>query len=179
MHFRLFVTATFPLTESSQSVREQVYDQLVNDESFCGSGGRFGTPLCDWFVIGGRWSGLFSPKPEFEAYRNAIRKQIPSLAHDRWSEKEILQHRDTLEQVWKDLGGQDCSPYFRNSTCLIGYDDDAFVLDQATMDRWLEPYLGTEIYRDASHCEFVDLDEDLLLRHSVGQKWLIIIDYHS
>ena len=59
MHYRLFVTldAKGHKILNSEDARNKVYGMLHNDDSFCGEGGRFGSPVCDWFVIGGRWSG--------------------------------------------------------------------------------------------------------------------------
>ena len=58
MHNRLLITFEAPAEADSAYVRDDAYDRLMNDYSFCGEGGRFGSPLCDWFVIGGRWSGV-------------------------------------------------------------------------------------------------------------------------
>ncbi len=60
MHSRLLVTCNKDHAGTSQEAREYVYDALLNDSSFVGDGGRFGAPVADWFVIGGRWSGELS-----------------------------------------------------------------------------------------------------------------------
>jgi len=54
MHHRLLITLDFPAGADSADVRGGVYKKLMDDDSFCGEGGVFGSPLCDWFVIGGR-----------------------------------------------------------------------------------------------------------------------------
>ena len=54
----MLITLKAPADADSATVRRDIYDRLMSDDSFCGEGGRFGSPLCDWFVIGGRWSGL-------------------------------------------------------------------------------------------------------------------------
>ena len=65
MHSRLLVTLDAPADAGSQHVREDAFNRLMDDDSFCGEGGRFGHPLCDWFVIGGRWSGLLAGSRPF------------------------------------------------------------------------------------------------------------------
>lgn len=60
MHHRLFVTLSAPADATSEAVRCRVHARLLADDSFCGPGGRFGSPLCDWFVLGGRWSGCLT-----------------------------------------------------------------------------------------------------------------------
>jgi hypothetical protein len=64
MHYRLFITITpdeSPAT--SEAVRRQVVRELDWDPTFCHEGGRFAHRVCDYFVIGGRWSGLFQSAP--------------------------------------------------------------------------------------------------------------------
>jgi hypothetical protein len=58
MHYLLFVTVSMPDSATSEDARSRVYSLLSEDQSFCGPGGRFSGPLCDGFVIGGRWSGM-------------------------------------------------------------------------------------------------------------------------
>ncbi len=68
MHFLMFVTISMPEGTTSADVCDKVYDELMNDDSFCGNGGRFGSPLCDGFVIGGRWSGILAQTVIGESY---------------------------------------------------------------------------------------------------------------
>jgi hypothetical protein len=58
MHTRFLVTLGKDEADDSQSAREYVYNALT-EEGFVGTG-RWSSGLCDWFVIGGRWSGLLS-----------------------------------------------------------------------------------------------------------------------
>jgi phage terminase large subunit-like protein len=60
MHNLMLVTITMSPGATSQDARLRVYSELVADPSFCGEAGRFGSPLADWFVIGGRCSGYLS-----------------------------------------------------------------------------------------------------------------------
>ena len=58
MHTRFLVTFGKEEADDSRSAREYVNNLLV-EEGFVGAG-RWGSGLCDWFVIGGRWSGTLS-----------------------------------------------------------------------------------------------------------------------
>ena len=62
MHYMSYVLV--PKTEASSSLeaRQYVMEELTDDPSFMGEGGRFFEPVCDWFVTGGRWSGRLCPK---------------------------------------------------------------------------------------------------------------------
>ena len=72
MHYQLLVTMSFADDATSAEVRRTVYDTLLADSSFCGEGGCFGSPLCDWFVIGGRWSGLLAKASLGLEYQQAV-----------------------------------------------------------------------------------------------------------
>ena len=59
MHFRFFVTFEKGAAKTSHEAREYVLYTL-HEECFSYSDGRWGGGMCDWFVIGGRWSGELS-----------------------------------------------------------------------------------------------------------------------
>ena len=69
MHHLMLVTLSLPDGGNSEDARDSAYDLLTEDDSFCGEGGRFGCPLADWFVLGGRWSGCSA--------KNAARPALP------------------------------------------------------------------------------------------------------
>jgi len=60
MHHLMLITITMSDGATSQDARLRVYSKLVDDPSFCGEGRRFRSPLADWFVIGGHWSGFLA-----------------------------------------------------------------------------------------------------------------------
>ena len=55
MHHLMLITIGMSADATSEDTRCRTFSRLIDDDSFCGEGGRFGSPLCDWFVIGGRW----------------------------------------------------------------------------------------------------------------------------
>lgn len=67
MHTRLLLTFAHRRAATSDEARAYAAERLEEDPSFVGEGGRFGSSIADWFVIGGRWSGeltrtLLDPK---------------------------------------------------------------------------------------------------------------------
>jgi hypothetical protein len=84
MHYRMIITLDASADTESSSVRREVYNRLAEDDSFCGYGGLFGSPLCDWFVIGGRWSGLLAEAAIGKAFKDAVCLRFPELAREWW-----------------------------------------------------------------------------------------------
>src|SRR4051794_28245336 len=126
MHHRMLVTITLPDGATSEEARQTVQDTLMNDDSFCGSGGRFGSPLCDWFVIGGRWSGSLAKTTIGPAYKAAVVARFPEMNQEWWPQSLADRHGPELNALWQEHGGTGPSPYTR-----CGYEDcpdDAMLL---------------------------------------------------
>jgi len=173
MHSLLLVTIALPQGATSQEARRKVHDALMNDNSFCGDGGRFGGPLCDWFVIGGRWSGLLAKTLIGTAYKDAVIAKFPDFDREWLPQSLIERHGQDLDALWREHGGTGPSPYNRS-----GYDDfedDAMVITLRLYEALLSKYRG----ENASSGEFVDLEYDSLKPDFVGRKWLVVVDYHN
>ena len=104
MHYRMLVTTSLPEGATSDDARFTVHDALLCDDSFCGAGGRFGSPLCDWFVIGGRWSGLLAETAIGQPYRSAVMARFPEMV-DWQPHKLVDAHGDELDALWQAHGG--------------------------------------------------------------------------
>jgi hypothetical protein len=159
MHNRLLLTLDAPSDAGSKHVREDAFNRLMDDDSFCGEGGRFGFPLCDWFVIGGRWSGLLSQTLIGDAYRAAAGDQ----------------HGAALDAIWSRHGGPGPSPDNRDNYEQLGYPDDAMIVSEALYDALLAENEGID--SDCQH--YADLDGDEVSRGFIGRKWLVVVDYHN
>ena len=173
MHYLMFVTLTMLPGETSLDARRRVQNLLLEDDSFCGDGGRFGSPLCDWFVIGGRWSGKLPIALLGDAYKAAFQQEFPDMAGDWYPASLVEKHRDRLNQLWQRFGGTGAHPYTRSSYDDLGCDDDAMIVDQALYDRFLagDP---------SRYCEtFADLDDESVDETFIGRKWLVVVDYHN
>lgn len=173
MHTLLLVTIALSEGATSQEARDTVRDTLMNDNSFCGEGGRFGGPLCDWFVIGGRWSGLLAETSVLSAYRNAVIAKFPEFDTKLLSKALIDSHGPELDAIWRNLGGTGPSPYMRDG--YRDFEDDAMLVTQALYDALLAKYAGEVGILE----EFIDLDDESVEPGFVGRKWLVVVDYHN
>lgn len=179
MHFQMLVTTSLTDGKTSEDARCKVYNSLLNDESFCGSGGRFGSPLCDWFVIGGRWSGLLAETLIGEKYCDAVVARFPEMAKGFWPTSLIDTHRDEFDAIWRDHGGSGPSPYARSSYVELGYPDDAMLLTRELYDALLAPHEHESLVLEGGHDHYLDLDDEPLQPDAIGHKWLVVVDYHS
>ena len=175
MHYRMFITLNAPSDATSEIVRLEVSNRLMEDDSFCGEGGRFGSPLCDWFVIGGRWSGLLAETIIDAAYKNAVHARFPEFSQDWWQQSFVDQNGAELDALWRAHGGTGPSPYTRNGYDHLGHDDDAMLLTSRLYEALLSEHEGQSISRDG----FADLDDEELQRDFVSRKWLVVVDYHN
>jgi hypothetical protein len=146
---------------------------LLADDSFCGEGGRFGTPLCDWFVIGGRWSGRLQKALLGDTYQAAFRQGFPDMVSGSFSSGLVEKHHDQLNQLWQRFGGTGEHPYNRDGYDHLGGEDDAMLVNQALYDHFLARDPG-------QNCEtFADLDDEPVSETFIGRKWLVAVDYHN
>jgi hypothetical protein len=178
MHYLMLITLAMEPGETSEQARDRAYDLLLEDPNFCGDGGRFGSPLCDWFVIGGRWSGRLRKALMGPPYRVALEQRFPKLALDWYSDRDVEPHRAALDALWREFGGAGPSPLNRDAYAHTGYGDDALPVDRAIYDTFIERYRGQADCDDGS-CRFADLDGEEVDESFIGRKWLIVVDYHN
>lgn len=174
MHTRMFITLAAPQGSKSAGVRCSVYERLMADDSFCGDAGRFGSPLCDWFVIGGRWSGTLAETAIGPSHRAAVRTRFPELAAHFWPDAFARKNAAQLDAIWNAHNGKGPSPYTRSGYEQLGFDDDATVLTQTLYDALLAEHEG-----QTTNSVYADLDDEPLSPEFVGRKWIVVIDYHS
>ncbi len=173
MHYLMLVTLAMADGASSLAARRQAMEYLLADDSFCGNGGRFGTPLCDWFVIGGRWSGLLQETLLGDPYKAAFKQEFPDLAAGWYPSSLLERHRERLNQLWQRFGGSGPNPHTRSNYENLGCEDDAMLVDQALYELFLAEDPGKS-------CEtFTDLDDEPVNETFIGRKWLIVVDYHN
>ncbi|HVX13826.1 MAG TPA: hypothetical protein VHC22_21770 [Pirellulales bacterium] len=163
MHCLMLVTISLPSDVTSTKARSAAYEALISDPSFCGDGGQFSSPVCDWFVIGGRFSGLLAETVVGDAYRKDAADQESTA----------------LDAIWNQHGGIGPSPKNRNDCDDLGYPDDAMPLTPQLYAELLGEFEGNAVYRDGLHCEFADLDGEQLKPDFAGRKWLVVVDYHN
>ncbi len=178
MHYRMFVTTSLPDGGGSQEARLTVHDALSHDDSFCGNGGRFGSPFCDSFEIGGRWSGVLEATIG-PTYRAAVAARFHEMADD-WSPYRLVDaHHHELDALWQSCGGCGSSPYTRDTGGMLGHADDAMLVTRELYDAMLACYEGESKVIDGCHCQYIDLDDEPLQADAIGSKWLVVVDYHN
>jgi hypothetical protein len=179
MHNLLLVTISMSAGATSEDARFRAHARLIEDDSFCGDGGRFGSPLCDWFIIGGRWSGVLRETLLGAKYQAAFQHTFPQFANKRYPRDLIDKHRDQLNQFWHRFGGKDDHPITRRGG-EFGCEDDAVLLDRRLYDHFLKDHAGmaTNLPGCGALCDFADLDDELLDESFIGRKWLVAVDYH-
>ena len=90
--------------------------------------GGYENDVWDWYVIGGRWSGLLNPKSK-EFYEKA-----DLLFKERYEDSQfvstnmIKEQAEALETIWNELGGVGVNLYKRNQYDSDGSDDDCMPL---------------------------------------------------
>jgi hypothetical protein len=180
MHYLMLVTLEMQDDATSLCARMKARDLLLKDDSFCGQGGRFGSPMCDWFVIGGRWSGILQETLLGDAYQAALRQEFPEIAAGSYSSDLAEKHRDRLNQLWQRFGGTGANPHTRSAIDELGGDDDAMRIDQALYDHFLAEYRGEACHwHRGDDSTFVDLEDSEVDETFIDRKWLVVVDYHN
>ena len=179
MHHLMLVTLELP-NGASDKARDSAYDSLMDDDSFVGEGGRFGCPLADWFVIGGRWSGMLREAILGQPYKDALEQEFPEFTKGYFPSSLVEQHKAGLDQLWQRLGGTGMHPLSRSGYDHYGAADDAMLVDAILYERLLKPYAGSaENLGDDKLPDFADLDRDEVDETFIGRKWLVVVDYHN
>jgi hypothetical protein len=180
MQHLMLVTLSLPDGGNSDEARRSAFSQLIDDDSFVGDGGRFGCPLADWFVLGGRWSGFLRKTLLGQPYKDAFEQEFPELTKGYFPSSLLEQHKAGLDQLWQRLGGTGAHPLSRSGYDNLGADDDAMLVEPVLYDHFLKPYAGcTESIGDDKLPDFADLDGDEVDESFIGRKWLVIVDYHN
>ncbi len=181
MHYLMLVTLSLADAPTSREAQDQVYERLVEDQSFCGDGGGFfSSPICDWFVIGGRWSGHLQKTLLGAPYQAAFEQAFPVMAHGSFPASLVTEHRRRLNQLWRKFGGKGPHPLTRHDSRYGFFEDDAMIVNQALYDQCLKPYRGETAWKEGpGECRFADLDEEAVDDSFIGRKWLVVVDYHN
>jgi len=178
MHHLLLTTLEMRDNATSSEARFRAHELLSEDDSFAGNGGRFGSPLCDWFVIGGRWSGLLTKTLLGEPYMAAFEREFPEMTKGWYPSSLVEKNRRRLNRLWRQFGGTGDHPDTR-SRYDHGLDDDAMPVDDALYHHFLAQYRGQSIHAEGEAGTFADLDGELVDESFIGRKWIVVADYHN
>jgi hypothetical protein len=162
MHYLYFVI--IPNEDNPQMNSERAREEAtaaLESEGFCSEGGYFSSGKSDWFVIGGRDSGLLS-----SAYNPFVTQ---TLKRDCTPAER--------EQLWKELGGDGSEPFLRDQYDEFGDDDDAQILTPQLLADLKREHGQTEVFIAAN---FEELPiAQLSDVYADGKHWIVVVDYHS
>lgn len=152
MHCLYFIVLAKEEDSTSLDARKDAQSTLIQ-ENFCQEG-FFGGGKGDWFVIGGRWSGVFS-----------------------WTLLGLNpMKKKGFKKSWKKAGIKTPIPYTRSVHEYDGYEDDAMILDKKLWEALVKKYPDVELYDADNYDErfLRNFEEKELLG-----RWIIAIDYHG
>ena len=100
-------------------------DAISNVESFLEQYGN--GDVWDWYVIGGRWSGLLNPKHNLfqEKAEKHFKAAYPEKEHPFLTQNMVEEQSAALDTIWAEIGGTGKHPYQRDSYANGGADDDS------------------------------------------------------
>lgn len=179
MHCLYFVKIS---KEEAESAREAIDKALsiLEENNFAGNEGYWGGGKGDWFVMGGRWSGLFSGLSFNGDFHNEVLALIRSKEPDG-GERDFVtdddrkKHADEIQELWLSRGGKNANPYTRDSYKLRGYDDDAAVISTGLIDALKQKWQNGTEYYDSDAFEEKSLSS--LSAKDIGH-WLAVVDCH-
>jgi hypothetical protein len=183
MHYRFLVTFKSGAAKNSTQARRYVRNTLIN-EGFAWPDSRWGYSMCDWFVIGGRWSGGLSR----HTWAKHITEQMDALekSHDVqvWGsfygdeEKQRVQRElaERFQHLWDAAAPRAFRgiPIQRDTYKTDGYEDDAMLLSDELYNALLKEYAGQSESEYHADLEYEDVSPEM-----VGRKWLVVVDYHT
>lgn len=80
----------------------------------------------DWYVIGGRWSGVLNK--EYNEFNKRAKKELEIKAEDKdfvMTMGNIKDNKDLLQEIWEEeFGKETCNPLNRDRYHEEGYSDD-------------------------------------------------------
>lgn len=178
MHYLYFVAISKENASTAEEAKEEARRQL-DDNGFVGQG-YFSNAKADWYVIGGRWSGVLQEVLfEKDFYEEASKYfKDPHFI----SAQEINENKAQLQKLWRKLGGKGDNAFIRNTYAHEGYQDDAVLMTkdllQRLKDKYKEPTFGEgiEVYFPE------ELEENYLKDVSpdtVENYYFVVVDYHN
>lgn len=183
-------TLYFVKTKIKEDARRRAFNILEENNFASDSNGYWGSSKGDWFVIGGRWSGLMTQKSD--AYKKA-QKLIKPLLEENFKENNekienlltylnINEHvvsselKNKIDKIFiKETG----LPYFRNTYDHFGYTDDVFEITKENLAILKKDYADCEVAEIEDEGDWVETEYPVekLTEEDIG-SYLVIVDYH-
>jgi hypothetical protein len=178
MHCLYFVKVDKSEANTAREAMEHAALILVENQ-FDQLNGFWGGGKCDWFDVGGRWSGELSGlriKGDFEeeVQKCIEREKRNGNANDDtvWSTSP---HAEKIQELWLSLGGENQNPWSRDGYLQEVFDDDARILTPELIEALRAKHADVEYF------DFEAGEEKRISALSAGDvgHWLVVIDYHT
>jgi len=182
VHNMVYVLVPKYLVENKEKVAEYVHRSLSN-EGFVDDGSKlFTTSPADWFVIGGRYSGILTKirlDPEkFSDYDEFLVAEIEKSKNDEAFVKSVTKAWKTFFPEYSHL-----TPIFLREPYLeLGYPDDVQEVDEVIYEKIIEREMsiygtifGTNIYESGTILNLYGIDEN---EPMIGNFWIVVVDFH-
>jgi len=160
---------------SSKEAIRKAHREL-DQHSFCEQGRYFGSGKCDWYVVGGRWSGVLQLAQLGSSFRDALPDFLRPDNELGYAPAFVKQHDAEFQALWDKLGGVGRHPYGRDEFADDGSPDDAAAItpEVLSMFRTNSGYEDVQVF-DADNREEGSVKN--LMDDCLGD-WLVVIDYH-
>lgn len=179
MHVLYFVAKKKEEGDKKEKILPRV-GEILENEGFNSNTGYFNNSKADWFVMGGRWSGLLQAI-KLDDWKVKAREVIGKKEEDLISIGDIKKHNKELQKLWEKLGGEGLCSWNRDSYSY--HNDDAMLLDEELYKALVKvkaDYGATEIaIINYNYIEDEKLLSDFLInKDNIGKYWICVVDYH-
>jgi hypothetical protein len=180
MHCIYFVKVQKDEAESAREAIDRARS-ILDENSFAGQEGYWAGGKCDWFVMGGRWSGVFSGLSFKGDFHDEILKLVRSKEpnneeRDFVTDDERKKYADEIQRLWLARGGTNANPYARDCYKRDGYDDDGAIISADLIDALKKKWPDGVEYYDSDALDEKDLSS--LSTADIGH-WLVAVDFHT
>jgi len=178
----------FVKIKNKEEAQKRVYELLLDNNFASENNGFYGSSKADWFVIGGRWSGLMTQSlPSYNEAKELIKpllkkelKKSPDLLDYLYINDHHIQSEETKKEIDRIFTEKTGYPFFRNTYGHTEYGDDFFELTEETLAILQKDYADIEVAFVEDDDNYIDYEgkvSDLGKKH-LGE-YLVIVDYHN
>jgi hypothetical protein len=172
MHYLYFVRLKKECADSAEKAMTLAQQELDRN-GFCAEG-YFVMSRCDWYAIGGRWSGILQELAAGFEFSDEVKKKF-GLPDNSILLPWVREHGHELQALWESLGGSGRQPW---AHIQYGKDeaDDAMPITATMLEG-----LKKEYYREAGVFDpaaFTEGPASELDESAIGD-WLVVVDYQA
>src|SRR5205085_8603870 len=150
MHSLYFVKLKEERATAPEEAIAEAQD-VLDSNGFAGEHGYFGACKCDWYSVGGRWSGQLQQAQLGIEFSVELREALPPDRANDYTVTFLQEHDAEAQAVWERLGGKGRHPYGRDAYMRHSSDDAAHITPEM-----LKAFREKDEYR---HVEVFDGDD--------------------